>query len=129
MTLPILIKSKLFSISYDVRYKNQSKKCEIESSSTESSNVINTSNGFRRGMSCKTLLMDATYDWTNILCNGKGQIDVLLLDFNKAFDVVPHHCLLTNRLLLMGQNLNVEWLNQVCLKGHSIRSTPLPHLY
>ena len=50
--------------------------------------------GFRRGMSCKTQLIEATYDWTNILSKGKGQIDVILLDFSKAFDVVPHHHLL-----------------------------------
>ena len=34
------------------------------------------------------------YDWTNILSKEKGQIDVILLDFCKAFDVVPCHCLL-----------------------------------
>ena len=45
-------------------------------------------------MSCETQLMEATYDWTNILNKGKGQIDVILLDFSKAFDVVPHHRLL-----------------------------------
>ena len=38
--------------------------------------------------------MEATYDWTNILSKGMGQIDVILLDFGKAFDVVPHHRLL-----------------------------------
>ena len=48
----------------------------------------------RRGMSCETQLIEATYDWTNILNKGKGQIDVILLDFSKAFDVVPHHRLL-----------------------------------
>ena len=42
-------------------------------------------------MSCETQLMEATYDWTNILSKGKGQIDVILLDFCKDFDVVPHH--------------------------------------
>ena len=42
-------------------------------------------------MSCETQLIEATYDWTNILNKGKGQIDVILLDFGKAFDVVPHH--------------------------------------
>ena len=31
---------------------------------------------------------------TNILSKGKDQIDVILLDFSKAFDVVPHHHLL-----------------------------------
>ena len=45
-------------------------------------------------MSCETQLIEATYDWTNILNKGKGQIDVILLDFSKAFDVEPHHRLL-----------------------------------
>ena len=45
-------------------------------------------------MSCETQLIEATYDWTNILSEGKGQIDVILLDFSKDFDVVPHHRLL-----------------------------------
>ena len=44
-------------------------------------------------MSCKTQLIEDTYGWTNILNRGKGLIDVILLDFSKAFDVVPHHCL------------------------------------
>ena len=45
-------------------------------------------------MSCKRQLMEATYDWTSILNEGKGLIVVILLDFCKAFDVVPHHHLL-----------------------------------
>ena len=48
---------------------------------------------FRRDVSCKTQLIKAMYDWTSILSNGKGQIDVILLDFSMAFDV-PHHRLL-----------------------------------
>ena len=55
---------------------------------------INKQHGFRRGMSFKTQLIEATYDWTNILSKGRVQIDVILLDFSKAFDVVPHHRLL-----------------------------------
>ena len=39
-------------------------------------------------------LMETMYDWTNINNKGKGQIDVILLDFGKAFDVVPHYRLL-----------------------------------
>ena len=42
-------------------------------------------------MTRESQLIKATYDWTNILNKGKGQIDVILLDFSKAFDVVPHH--------------------------------------
>ena len=50
--------------------------------------------GFRRGMSCETQLIEAAYDWTNILNKVKDQIDVIILDIGKAFDVVPHHRLL-----------------------------------
>ena len=45
-------------------------------------------------MSCKAQLIEAAYDWTNILNKGKGQIDVFLLHLSKAFYVVPHHRLL-----------------------------------
>ena len=45
-------------------------------------------------MSCETQLIEATYDWTNILNKGKGQIDVIIFYLSKAFDVVPHHRLL-----------------------------------
>ena len=47
-------------------------------------------------MACATQLIEATYDWPNILNKGEGQIDVILLDFSKAFDVVPHHRLHMN---------------------------------
>ena len=47
--------------------------------------------GFGRGMSWKTQLVEATYDLTNILSKREGLIDVILLDFSKAFNVVPYH--------------------------------------
>ena len=34
-------------------------------------------------------------DWINILNNGKGQIDLILNDISRVFDVVPNHCLIT----------------------------------
>ena len=46
-------------------------------------------------MSCETQLIGAMYEMTNILSKGRCQIDVILLDISKAFDVVPHHRLLT----------------------------------
>ena len=45
-------------------------------------------------MSCKTQLIEATYDWINILNKGNVQNDVILHDISKALDVVPHHRLL-----------------------------------
>ena len=45
-------------------------------------------------MSCETQLVEAIHDWTTILNKGQGQVDVILLDFSKAFDTVPHQRLL-----------------------------------
>ena len=47
--------------------------------------ITSKQHGFRRGMSCGTQLVEATYDWTNIINKVKGQIDVIFPD------VVPHH--------------------------------------
>ena len=45
--------------------------------------------GFRAGFSCETQLILAVQDWASIL-NNHGQVDVLMLDFKKAFDKVSH---------------------------------------
>ena len=45
--------------------------------------------GFRNKRSCKTQLITTVNDFAKYL-NQKGQCDVLLLDFSKAFDKVPH---------------------------------------
>jgi hypothetical protein len=51
--------------------------------------IIDEQHGFREKLSCETQLIQATQDWSEVL-NRKGQTDVLLLDFSKAFDKVPH---------------------------------------
>jgi hypothetical protein len=56
--------------------------------------------GFRRGRSCETQLALSIHDWAKTL-NARGQVDVMLLDFSKAFDVVPHKRLL-NKLHFYG---------------------------
>ena len=114
--------------------------------------TMSKQHGFRRGMSCETQLIEATYDWTNILNKGKDQIDVILLDFSKAIDVVPYHRVLmklyvygitskTHRLIedflgnrtqdvvVNGSKSECEMVKIGCTSGHSIRSAPLPHLY
>ena len=45
--------------------------------------------GFRPGLSCDTQLITAVHDWADTL-NRKGQVDLVLLDFSKAFDKVAH---------------------------------------
>ena len=48
--------------------------------------------GFRQKQSCESQLITTINDFAKCL-NEKGQCDVLLLDFRKAFDKVPHACL------------------------------------
>ena len=45
--------------------------------------------GFRTGYSCATQLISVVHDWAKTIDN-KGQTDVALLDFSKAFDKVSH---------------------------------------
>ena len=52
-----------------------------------------TQHGFRRGRSCLTNLLIFLDSVTEELDNG-GSVDVIYLDFAKAFDKVPHHRLL-----------------------------------
>ena len=52
--------------------------------------VTPNQHGFRAGMSCETQLIETTFDWSTILNKGGAQVDIILLDFSKAFDVVPH---------------------------------------
>ena len=81
--------------------------------------------GFRPKHSCATQLLNAVEDWTIALESGCS-IDVLYLDFSKAFDRVPH-----NRLIFklgaygIGGHL-LEWLRnflfnrrqRVCIRGN-----------
>ena len=50
--------------------------------------------GFRKGYSCVTQLIDVCDKWSEELDN-KNCFDILYLDFQKAFDSVPHQRLLT----------------------------------
>jgi len=49
----------------------------------------NEQHGFRQHKICETQLISAVHDFAQIL-NQQGQCDVFLLDFCKAFDMVPH---------------------------------------
>ena len=49
--------------------------------------------GFKAGHSCDSQLLSIVYDLMSIF-DSKCQVDVAVLDFSKAFDVVPHQRLL-----------------------------------
>ena len=55
--------------------------------------LIDEQHGFRQRFSCETQLISAIHNWAKLI-NVRSQTDVVLLDFSKAFDSVPHQRLL-----------------------------------
>ena len=81
--------------------------------------------GFMAGRSCLTNLLDAMEDWTRAV-DQKLAVDVVYLDFRKAFDTVPHRRLV-HKLRAYGIRGNLlawitDFLNQrtmrVMVRGH-----------
>ncbi len=68
--------------------------------------------GFITGWSKTLQLLKVLDDWTEILDNG-DQVDVLYMDFMKAFDQVPHKHLI-NKLYSYGIRSNMTF----CLREH-----------
>ena len=58
--------------------------------------------GFRSKPSTETHLILTTHDLSKSL-NNKSQVDMIIMDFSKAFDTVPHNQLL-NKLKRYGMN-------------------------
>jgi len=56
--------------------------------------LINQQHGFRQNFSCETQHVSTINDWAKSI-NQRTQTDVILIDFSKAFDSVPHHRLLS----------------------------------
>lgn len=50
--------------------------------------------GLTKRRSCRANLLETVENWTKILDEEKG-LDVLYLDYQKAFDIVPHKRLLS----------------------------------
>jgi len=46
--------------------------------------------GFTKKRACLTNLFETIEEWTEAIENGYG-LDILFLDYQKAFDTVPHH--------------------------------------
>ena len=69
----------------------------------------------KTGLSCQTQLVEAVHDWASSMNNNK-QTDILLLDFSKAFDTVPHKRLL-NKLNYYGiTGPTLQWINSFLSK-------------
>ena len=73
--------------------------------------------GFTPGRSCSTQLLLAINEWNKALDDGYS-VDVLYFDFQKAFDSVPHNCLIS-KLQSCGISGHVlEWIRNF-LAGRS----------
>ena len=56
----------------------------------ESHNILTPrQHGFRPGHSCESQLIISVDDWAHAI-NSRIQVDVAILDFSKAFDIVAH---------------------------------------
>ena len=71
--------------------------------------LINNQHDFRSGFSCQTQLISLFDDITYAMDN-HYQTDVILLDFSKAFDTVPHRCLLAKLQYYKIDNLVWKWI-------------------
>jgi len=88
--------------------------------------IRDTQHGFRKGRPCTTNILEFLDMVTGVI-NQNGSVDVIFLDFAKAFDKVPHRRLLA-KLQANGINGQVvrwvaSWLKgrkqRVCLDGYS----------
>ena len=55
--------------------------------------LVDNQHGFRSRRSCETQLVLTSNDVAAEL-DKSGQVDMLVLDFSKAFGTVPHQCLI-----------------------------------
>ena len=74
--------------------------------------ITNIQHGFRSGLSCTSQLIGAIDDWTKELNTGESQVDVIVLDFSKAFDKVPHQRLLQKIKSYGITNKNMRWIEK-----------------
>ncbi len=82
----------------------------------ESNNLLtDLQHGFRSRRSCETQPLITTEDLLLAIDKGK-QVDMSILDFNKAFDMVPHQRLMTKLEHYRIRGKNWRWIRQF-LKG------------
>ena len=67
--------------------------------------------GFRAGYSCSTQLISLIED-LNFHMDHNIQIDMILLDFSKAFDTVPHRRLLKKLKFYHIENQVIHWIEK-----------------
>ena len=73
--------------------------------------------GFVKNKSCQTNLLETMEDWTRALDNGSN-LDVIYLDYQKAFDTVPHGRLIEKLRAYGVQGKLLDWIKSF-LTGRS----------
>jgi len=95
--------------------------------------ILNDSqHGFRQARSCETQLIAFIDDLAKEM-QGGGQTDVIVMDFSKAFDKVPHDGLLCKLLKCGIDDITLQWLKSflekrrqsVVLEGEHSHSVPV----
>ena len=71
---------------------------------------------FRRGHSCETQLTTIINDWAKILDN-REQVDIFILDFEKAFDTSPHELLKSKLLSYEIGGKTLKWIDSFLCFG------------
>jgi hypothetical protein len=84
---------------------------ELLSYLNETKAVSSHQHGFVKGRSCLTNLLQSFEEWTRALDEGYG-VDVIYLDFRKAFDSVPHRRLLKKLKKCGLPDSYLKWINQ-----------------
>ena len=99
-------------------------KQQLEQFLLQTSQLNPAQHGFTKGKSCTTNLLLAREHWAQAVDSGKS-IDVIYIDFSKAFDRVPHKRLLTKLNALGIREKLLKWIesfisgrsNQVNVNG------------
>lgn len=101
---PVSLTSIVSKVFEHIIYSNISKHLE-------SNNILTPKqHGFRPGFSCETQLVSAIHDWAQALDNST-ETDVVIFDFSKAFDVVPHQRLLCKLNHLGIDRQLIKWIS------------------
>ena len=77
--------------------------------------------GFRSKHSCETQLVNTIEDLAKGL-NDKQQLDLLILDFSKAFDLVAHKRLLSKLQYCVIRDQTLTWIKKLAHWPHTVCS-------
>ncbi|BHF66440.1 hypothetical protein SprV_0200945700 [Sparganum proliferum] len=81
--------------------------------------LSNCQHGFRKGRSCTTNLLRSLQSWTRAL-DDRHEVHIAFIDFQKAFDTVPHQRLL-HKLKKIGIGGNfLKWIENFLLGRHQV---------